>query len=230
MTNASGPAALAETTLESGGWSPQPVVDLSTFAGDYREVLVRALENPGLDVLFVIFSPVGLSRGDEAGAVLGEVVRAARAAGNSKTVLCCFTGAHAPIFAEAERLPSYRFPESAARALARVHAYAVWRREPLGQLPIFGGLEVRWAQRIFRAARAARRLALSRTGHGRFERVRRPGRAGSGGVAGRSGRRCGRPRLSGRFKTRVPLGRSGRGRRVARSGGRRCGAPRLLGL
>lgn len=157
LTNASGPAALAKATLESRGLSPQPVVDLSAFATAeaYREALVGALANPGLDVLFVIFSPVGLSRADEVGAVLGEVVQAARAAGNSKTVLCCFTGAHAPIFAGAERLPSYRFPESAARALSRAHVYAVWRREPLGQLPVFGGLKVRLAQRICRAVRAA---------------------------------------------------------------------------
>ena len=157
VTNASGPAALAEATLASRGLEPQPIVDLSAFASaeDYRGALREALEHPDFDALLVVFSPVGLSRADEVGAVLGEVVGAARAAGDRKTVLCCFTGAHAPIFAGDERLPSYRFPESAARALSRAYTYAVWRREPLGQLPVLGDLNVRRAQRIVRAVRAA---------------------------------------------------------------------------
>ncbi len=157
VTNASGPAALAATTLASRGLEPQPMVDLSAFATaeDYRGALARALEHPEHDALFVVFSPVGLSRADEVGAVLGEVVGAARAEGNTKTVLCCFTGAHAPIFAGPERLPSYRFPESAARALARAYAYASWQREPLGQLPVFTGLDVRGARRTARAVRVA---------------------------------------------------------------------------
>ena len=157
VTNASGPAALAATTLASRGLEPQSVVDLSAFATaeDYRGALRKALEHAEYDALFVVFSPVGLSRADEVSAVLGEVVREARAGGDAKTVLCCFTGAHAPIFAGAERLPSYRFPESAARALSSAHAYASWQHEPLGQLPVFRGLNVRGARRTARAVRAA---------------------------------------------------------------------------
>ncbi len=157
VTNASGPAALAATTLASRGLEPQPMVDLSAFATaeDYRGALQEALGHPEYDALFVVFSPVGLSLADEVGAVLGEVVGAARASGNTKTVLCCFTGAHAPISAGSERLPSYRFPESAARALARAWVYAFWQREPLGQLPVFTGLDVRGARRTARAGRAA---------------------------------------------------------------------------
>lgn len=150
LTNASGPAALAENALTAQGLEPTPATDLTAFADAeaYRGALQTALENPAPDVLLVIFSPVGLSPADEVGVVVGEVVAAARATGITKPVLCCFTGVHAPLFAGPERLPSYRFPESAARALARVYTYAAWRREPLGQLPVFEGLEPRRARHL----------------------------------------------------------------------------------
>ncbi len=161
LTNASGPAALAENALAAQGLEAPSHTDLTAFADAraYREALQAALKNPELDTLLVIFSPVGLSRADEVGAVVGEAVAAARAGGVTKPVLCCFTGAHTPIFGGSERLPSYRFPESAARALARVYTYAAWRREPLGQLPVFGGLEPR------RARALCREVAEAGSGH-----------------------------------------------------------------
>ena len=157
LTNASGPAALAENALVAQGLEPLPLTDLTAFADAeaYREALRAALENPEVDTLLVIFSPVGLSRADVVGAVIGEAVAAARSNGVTKPVLCCFTGPHVPIFGGSERLPSYRFPESAARALARVYTYAAWRREPLGQLPVFEGLEPRRARSLCRGVAEA---------------------------------------------------------------------------
>ena len=154
LTNASGPAALAENALVAQGLEPLPLVDLSAFADAeaYRGALQATLRNPELGALLVIFSPVGLSRADEVGAVVGETVAEARSCGVTTPVLGCFTGVHAPLFAGAEKLPSYRFPESAARALAHAHSYASWRAEPLGQLPVFEGLEPRPARRLCREA------------------------------------------------------------------------------
>ena len=166
LTNASGPAALAENALTAQGLEPRMTTDLTAFADAeaYRTALHTTLTNPEVDALLIIFSPVGLSRADEVGAVVGEAVSAARARGVSKPVLCCFTGAHAPLFALSERLPSYRFPESAARALARVYAYAKWRSEPLGQLPVFEGLEPRRARQLCREVADAGGGALSPKG------------------------------------------------------------------
>ncbi len=163
VTNVSGPAALAVDALRAQGLSVQEPVDLSAFAdaGAYRGALTPALRDPDADTLLVIFSPVGLSQTAEVGAVVGEVVVAARAEGVTKPVLCCLTGAHDPLFAGGERLPSYRFPESAARALARTTAYAAWRGEPLGQFPVLGGLEPRRARQACRAAAQAGRGELT---------------------------------------------------------------------
>lgn len=158
LTNASGPAALAATALQGQGLTlPRAVVDLSAFADaeSYRGALQAALADEQFDALLVVFAPVGLSRADEVGRVVGAAVREARAAGNVKPVLGCFTGAHDPLFAGDERLPSYRFPESAARALARAYSYAHWRREPLGHAPIFEGLQIGRARRLCRQKQAA---------------------------------------------------------------------------
>lgn len=159
VTNVSGPAALAVDALRSQNLSPREPLDLSAFAdaAAYRGALGHALRDPDSDALLVVFSPVGLSTAAEVGVVVGE----ARAEGVTKTVLCCFTGVHELLFADGERLPSYRFPESAARALARARAYAAWRSRPLGQLPVFAGIEPRRAREICRAAVRAGRGELT---------------------------------------------------------------------
>lgn len=183
VTNASGPAALAADTLRSAGLEPLDLFaplhdllddpadaagageadggdagnpfDLSAFATpeDYRGAIRRALVAP-FDALLVVFAPLGTSTAGEVGAVLGEEVVRARAAGFSGPVLGCFTGAHAPLYAGDERLPSYRFPESAARALARAYTYARWRREPVGTLPSFDDLDLPKARALLRAKRS----------------------------------------------------------------------------
>lgn len=166
VTNASGPAALAFDTLRAAGLAPlDPFApptddeanpfDLSAFATpeDYREAVRRALASP-FDALLVVFAPLGTSTAAEIGAVLGEEVVRARGAGYAGPVLACFTGAHEPLYAGRERLPSYRFPESAARALARAYAYARWRAEPLGTLPRFDDLDLPTARALCRAKRA----------------------------------------------------------------------------
>ena len=94
------------------------VLRIGTVNTASSTLLAPALRDPDTDTLLVIFSPVGLSQTAAVGAVIGEAVREARAEGVTKPVLCCFTGAHDPLSAGDERLPSYRFPESAARALA----------------------------------------------------------------------------------------------------------------
>ena len=163
VTNVSGPAALAVDALRAQGLSVPEPLDLSAFAdaAAYRAALAPALRDPDTDTLLVIFSPVGLSQTAAVGAVIGEAVREARAEGVTKPVLCCCTGAHDPLFAGEERLPSYRFPESAARALARATAYAAWRGRPLGQFPVFESLEPRRARQVCRAAAQAGREELT---------------------------------------------------------------------
>ncbi|HEX6988934.1 MAG TPA: acetate--CoA ligase family protein [Bacillota bacterium] len=53
-----------------------------------------------------------------------------------------------------ERIPSYIFPESAARALARAYAYARWRSQPPGVIPRFEDVDTAHARDILAAARS----------------------------------------------------------------------------
>jgi acyl-CoA synthetase (NDP forming) len=98
------------------------------------------LRDPNVDSLIVIFIPVGLAGGDAVAAALRRAVAAAATTEHSKPVLACFMAGQGILPGlrgeTGHAIPSFRFPESAARALARVTAYAEWRRRPLGEVPV----------------------------------------------------------------------------------------------
>ncbi len=183
VTNAGGPGILAADALAAAGMQvPEPSpdlqerlrrilppsasvknpVDMIASAGpeQYRAALGEILADPGFDAVMTIFVPVGLCRPDAAGGAIAAAVAAARAAGTQKPVQACImagTGLGGPLKAGAERIPTYRFPEAAARALARAHAYARWRDAPIGDIPVLPSFDGE-------AARAVCRLALARGG------------------------------------------------------------------
>jgi len=64
--------------------------------------------------------------------------------------------------------PSYRFPESAAMALARAVQYAAFRRQPPGRLPWYDDVDAATARREVAAALAA---AAARAGEGDGETI-----------------------------------------------------------
>ncbi|MBX6377463.1 MAG: GNAT family N-acetyltransferase [Clostridia bacterium] len=53
-------------------------------------------------------------------------------------------------------IPSFRFPESAARALAQAVRYADWRRRPPGQVPVLRGVDAGAARAVVEEALRAR--------------------------------------------------------------------------
>ena len=167
VSNAGGPASLATDALAAAGLevpdtseAVQEVlrsqllegssltnpVDMSAFAtaAHYRLAVETVLKGE-VDALLVLFSPVGPSHAQEVEKAIGEAVVAAREAGHQQSVLICFTtyqNARPPLSAGAESLPTYRFPESAVRALAKAREYAAWCETPLGAIPDFAELEV----------------------------------------------------------------------------------------
>ncbi len=186
VTNAGGPGILATDALAGAGLEVPPAakatqdrlrtflppaanvgnpVDMiaSATADHYRQAVETVLEDPGFDAVMIIFIPVGLADIEGVAAGVREAVAAARAAGSAKPVLACFmsaSGLRSPLAVGDEKIPSYRFPESAARALARSHGYARWRREPLGEFP--DPADPGAAER----AQAVCRAALARRGPG----------------------------------------------------------------
>ena len=115
-------------------------VDLIASAGpdDYRAALPEVLRDPGIDAVLVIFVPPVMV---DAPGVARAVVEA-RAACPGKPVLACFmargTGADEALSVlRVADIPTYLFPESAAKALSAMHRYARWRNRPPGKLPDF---------------------------------------------------------------------------------------------
>ncbi|WP_018460926.1 GNAT family N-acetyltransferase [Thermus oshimai] len=141
IANASGPSNLALEALKEGGLSVE-VVDLgSTAKGeDYEKAVAEALSSEA-GTVFLLHVPMGFASGEEALRPLFQ------AQGGEKLLMACVMG-EAGIRARVQgEIPLYRFPESAAIALARAWGYARWRAEPL-HFPDFPDLQVERARKL----------------------------------------------------------------------------------
>ena len=102
----------------------------SAAAEDYERALAAVAASPVIDALIVIFIPPLVTRPEE---VAAAIRRAALAMGGGKPLLAVFTsaaGAPADLSQGPLRIPTYAFPEEAARALARAAGWARWRQQP----------------------------------------------------------------------------------------------------
>jgi acetyl coenzyme A synthetase (ADP forming)-like protein len=128
----------------------------SGSAEAYGRVLELVRADPSVDAVIVLFIPPLVTQAE-------DVARALVAAGCGvppKPVLTCFVGAQGTPEAlrGACQIPSYAFPEGAARALGDVAAYAAWLRRPAGEIPAFADVDAE-------AARAVVANALARGDH-----------------------------------------------------------------
>jgi acetyl coenzyme A synthetase (ADP forming)-like protein len=155
LTNAGGPGILAADALESNGLEVPALSDrtraqlaefLPAEAGTSNPVDMIASASPEayrramtilgaadeIDAVFVIFIPTGTTASDD---VARAIVAAKAELSPDVPVVSVFMSAMGmpPALADAN-IPSFAFPEAAARALGRVAAYARWRRRPLGQV------------------------------------------------------------------------------------------------
>jgi acyl-CoA synthetase (NDP forming) len=127
---------------------------------EYRQAIEVAATTDDTDALIVLFTPVDTSRSDEILGAIRDGIRAARAtAGAHKPILACvMTDGRPPVPLRvgAESVPTYAFPENAARALAKVAAYAAWRSQPSGLFWGFDDVRVDQARSVCRDALATR--------------------------------------------------------------------------
>ncbi|MBE3556378.1 MAG: acetate--CoA ligase family protein [Firmicutes bacterium] len=179
VTNAGGPGILATDALASMGLevseTPEALreqlrpflpaeaslhnpVDMiaSATADQFRQTLEKMLSEPGYDAAMAIFIPVGLTATAEVAEAIRQAVRATRTRGIVKPVIAVLMDQQAPATIEVDGtvVPNYRFPESAARALARAYQYAQWRTEPEGNIPDFPDLDIDRARALVREAQA----------------------------------------------------------------------------
>jgi len=105
----------------------------SANAKSFAAVLPIVLADQGIDAVIALFVPtVGVDE-DEVGAAISE----AAADAGAKPVLCAFLSARgAPAtLRSAAPVPSFDYPEAAARALGRAAERGDWLRRPTGTLP-----------------------------------------------------------------------------------------------
>ena len=164
ITNAGGPAILcadasesrglqipvleSETKTRLGEFLPEGAscvnpVDMiaSATAEDYRRAIQAVAADPNVDSLIVIFTPpLATLAKDVARAIAEEAQNLQR----TKPILAVFmSGGEAPdeLQSGSERIPCYRFPETAAIALSRAARYGQWRNRPESELPRYSDIK-----------------------------------------------------------------------------------------
>jgi acyl-CoA synthetase (NDP forming) len=175
VTNAGGPGIMCADACEAGGLevvelSPElrtklaeglpaaasvtnPVDMLASAPAEhYRRTVELVVASGEVDAAIVIFIPPLLTEPAE----VASAVRAAAAAGTVPVLTVIMSADRLPHEPDEAggRLPVYRFPEEAARALARAAEYGSWRERPEGRLPELPGLRRDEAAGLLAAALA----------------------------------------------------------------------------
>jgi acetyl coenzyme A synthetase (ADP forming)-like protein len=160
ITNGGGPGILCADACEAEGLIVPPLPDdvvaslrqflppqasvrnpidmiAAASADDYRRVIQTVAASDSIDAIVVIFIPPLVTKP-------GDVARAIRDAAEglprSIPLVTVFMSAHGvpdELKGETVSIPSYQFPEDAARALARSAVYGEWRQRPEGTLRDF---------------------------------------------------------------------------------------------
>ena len=169
LTNAGGPAILAADALESNGLEVPRLSDRTTeqlqaflpseagvsnpvdlIASAKPESYGRALQVLGeadeIDMLFVIYIPTAQTTTE---AVAEALVEARQQLGDEVPIVGVFMSAGGvPTALQQARIPTFAFPEAAARAMGRVARYASWRRTPLGRVVEPAGIDRDTARQV----------------------------------------------------------------------------------
>ena len=147
---------LADTTREQlAGVLPAEAsttnpVDMlgSATARTYGEVLPLVLADPGIDAVIALFVPPVAVDTSQVGAEISRAAAASRDLG--KPVLAAILAAEgAPVSLRSEEhVPSFAYPEAAARALGRTVERAAWLRRSAGVVPSLDGIDEPAAARV----------------------------------------------------------------------------------
>ena len=104
----------------------------SASAEQYAATLKLLGEDPRINSVVIIFIPPLVTRPED----VAEALMGAAREVQGKTLLACFLGVngiHEHLKDDDLTIPSYAFPEDAARALGAAARYATWRRRPEGE-------------------------------------------------------------------------------------------------
>src|SRR5262249_31493705 len=119
----------------------------------YYRAIRTVLADDTVDAVLVVFTPPLVTRADDVAAAIAQA-----AEGTSKPVVANFlamSGSPKELRNSNREVPSFAFPESAARALGRAYKYAAWRRRPAGTVPVLGDVHPADARAVVQTALAA---------------------------------------------------------------------------
>ncbi|MGZ5212132.1 MAG: bifunctional acetate--CoA ligase family protein/GNAT family N-acetyltransferase [Actinomycetota bacterium] len=177
VTNAGGLGILCADTCESHGLvvpelSTATVTELRSFLpaassvsnpvdmiasaapGDYGRAIRAVASDTGIDALIVIYIPPLEASAPE---VARQLIEAVADIDGRIPMLSCFMSARGlpeALRAPGAGIPSYRYPEQAAIALARAARYGTWRARPEGTVPVFDDVREDEAAMLIAAALA----------------------------------------------------------------------------
>lgn len=158
LTNGGGPGVLAADACESNGMIVPALSDSTTTelmgflpthaatrnpvdvraggtAQEYGKCLSLLTRDPNVDALLVIFLPSVVTRSEDVAEEIVDAIQGAEREGSSIPVTCVFmVGQDVPQPLSDAGVPTFEFPEDAAKALGRVARYADWKRTPLGDI------------------------------------------------------------------------------------------------
>lgn len=173
LTNGGGPGILAADACEAHGLKvpelePATVARLREFlppeagirnpvdaiasasANDYGRAMRVLAQDPSIHALLVIFIPPMVTRPED---VAREMAAAQREIGEAMPVLGVFMqDENLPEELHAARIPTFAFPEDAAKALGHVAWYGDWRSRPLGNVVEVDDADVNVARAVVEEA------------------------------------------------------------------------------
>lgn len=127
-----------ESFLPAEASAANPVDMIASAAPeDYARTIDLVSRDPNIDALIVLYIVIDDSRAREIAACIKEGIQAV---GRRVPVLTAFMSARGlppELQGDDVQVPSYRFPEQAAIALAKAAAYGKWRNRPPGEIPEF---------------------------------------------------------------------------------------------
>jgi acetyl coenzyme A synthetase (ADP forming)-like protein len=163
LTNGGGPGILCADACEADGLVVPPVpeemrarlaeflapeagltnpVDMIASASpeQYARSLRLLAEWDGIDAIIVLYVPVLVTKPEDIAAGIRETALDLPRQIPLLSVFLSSKGTPMSLRSEGLSLPSYPFPEDAARALAHAVRYGVWAQTPEGVVPVFEGI------------------------------------------------------------------------------------------
>ena len=137
-------------------------VDVIGFATEeqYAKAVETMLKADEIDALIVLHVSVRAKDNDPVAAGIARGIRAARqATGRTKPVYICWMAEgdlERTFTVEGVTIPTYPHPEIPVRIISRALAYEAWRRQSIGQVPNYSGVDLSKAKSICAAALSER--------------------------------------------------------------------------